>query len=106
MPERHCLEAALLLICPVFYQKRVAMSTGDSGPLLQNEVLTIKEVATYLRVSSVTVWRWCQKGVIPASRVGRNWRIRREDVLRLFEAPEPVDSGANDQPTEQPEASD
>jgi excisionase family DNA binding protein len=72
------------------------MSTEDSGPLLQNEVLTIKEVATYLRVSSVTVWRWCQQGTIPASRVGRNWRIRRDDVLRLFEVPEP-DSSSSDE---------
>jgi excisionase family DNA binding protein len=52
---------------------------------LQNEVLTVTEVANYLRVSRVTVWRWCQQGLIPASQVGRNWRIRRGDVLQLFE---------------------
>ena len=74
------------------------MSTGGNEPLLQNEVLTIKEVATYLRVSSVTVWRWCQKGVIPASRVGRNWRIRRDDVLQLFEEAEPAGPGPPDIP--------
>ena len=78
------------------------MSTEDSGPLLQNEVLTIKEVAAYLRVSSVTVWRWCQQGTIPASRVGRNWRIRRDDVLHLFETPEP-DSSNSAEATHQPE---
>ena len=67
------------------------MSTEDSELLLQNEVLTVKEVASYLRVSRVTVWRWCQRGVIPASQVGRNWRIRRGDVLQLFEAAAPPD---------------
>ena len=75
------------------------MSTDGSGLPLQNEVLTIKEVASYLRVSSVTVWRWCQKGVIPATRVGRNWRIRREDVLQLFEEAEPASPNHGYDPT-------
>ena len=61
------------------------MSTYPETGVLQNEVLTVKEVATYLRVSRVTVWRWCQRGTIPAFRVGHNWRIRREDLLGLSE---------------------
>ncbi len=50
---------------------------------MQNELLTVQEVATYLRVSRVTVWRWCKRGVIPAFQVGRNWRVRRVDLLNL-----------------------
>jgi excisionase family DNA binding protein len=60
------------------------MSNDHNEPLLQNEVLTVREVASYLRVNRVTVWRWCQQGVIPATRVGRTWRIHRDDVLNLF----------------------
>jgi len=48
-----------------------------------NELLTVAEVAAHLRLSRVTVWRWCQRGVIPSFRIGRNWRIQREDLLRL-----------------------
>ena len=59
------------------------MSTQTDGKALPNELLTVKEVADYLRVSRVTAWRWCQQGVIPAFRIGRNWRIRREDLLDL-----------------------
>jgi excisionase family DNA binding protein len=59
------------------------MSTQVNGNALQNELLTVKEVAEYLRVSRVTAWRWCQQGIIPAFRIGRNWRIRREDLLDL-----------------------
>ena len=59
------------------------MSTQTYGKTLPNELLTVKEVADYLRVSRVTAWRWCQQGVIPAFRIGRNWRIRREDLLDL-----------------------
>ena len=62
------------------------MDTQTDGKVLLNELLTVKEVADYLRVSRVTAWRWCQQGVIPAFRIGRNWRIRREDLLELERA--------------------
>jgi excisionase family DNA binding protein len=52
---------------------------------LQNEVLTVKEVADYLRVSRVTAWRWCQQGTLPAFRIGRHWRIHRDDLLDIRE---------------------
>ena len=61
----------------------------DSGDGLQYEILTIKEAATYLRVSRVTAWRWCQQGIIPASRVGGSWRIRRADLLEIFDTAQP-----------------
>ncbi len=51
--------------------------------MVQNEILTVQEVATYFRVSRVTVWRWCQRGIIPAFQIGRSWRIRRVDLLNL-----------------------
>lgn len=48
------------------------------------ELLTTAEAATFLRVSQATVWRWCREGVIPAARIGHIWRIRRQDILDLF----------------------
>jgi excisionase family DNA binding protein len=67
--------------------REAARGTGMSGydgeSSLQSELLTVKEAADYLRVSRVTAWRWCQKGVIPAFRIGRSWRIRRDALLSL-----------------------
>ena len=60
------------------------MSIESDRRILQNEILTVREVAVYLRVSRVTVWRWCQNGIIPATQVGRHWRIRRIDLLGLL----------------------
>lgn len=57
------------------------MTSQVDGDVWQNELWTVKEVATYLRMGRVTVWRWCQQGVIPAVRMGRSWRIRRDDVI-------------------------
>jgi excisionase family DNA binding protein len=61
------------------------MSTKAQEDIWQKELLTVKEVASYLRLSRATVWRWCQQGAIPAIRVGRNWRIRQADLLNLID---------------------
>jgi excisionase family DNA binding protein len=61
------------------------MSNLNEGDGLQNELMTVQEVADYLRVSRVTAWRWCQEGIIPAFRIGRIWRIRRDKLLELEE---------------------
>lgn len=43
-------------------------------------LMTIEEVASYLRLSKDTVYRMVQKGKIPASKVGMQWRFRRSDL--------------------------
>ena len=76
----------------LFYQPMDGKSTPTVGELQQNELLTVREVAAYLRVGRVTVWRWCKEGTIPACRVGRNWRIPRDDFLDLLETSHPPGS--------------
>jgi excisionase family DNA binding protein len=44
------------------------------------DILTVAEVASYLRVSETTVWRWCTSGRLPGFRIGRGWRIRKNDL--------------------------
>lgn len=44
------------------------------------EFLTVAEVAHYLRVGKSTVWRWIGSGQLPAFRIGRGWRVRRQDL--------------------------
>ena len=43
-------------------------------------LMTIEEVAAYLRLSKDTVYRMAQSGRIPASKVGTQWRFRQDDV--------------------------
>ena len=44
------------------------------------ELMTVDEVADYLRVTEKTVYRLLDKGRIPATRVGHKWRFRRESI--------------------------
>ncbi|QIN77596.1 helix-turn-helix domain-containing protein [Rubrobacter marinus] len=52
--------------------------------------MSVEEVAGYLGVGRVTVYRWCREGRLPCLKVGRSWRIRQgtlEDFLRRGERP-------------------
>lgn len=44
------------------------------------EIMTLEEVAQYLRVSERTVYDWAQKGEIPCGKLGTSWRFKRSDV--------------------------
>ncbi|MEI7644718.1 MAG: helix-turn-helix domain-containing protein [Chloroflexales bacterium] len=54
-----------------------------SADFAQPPILTVSEVARYLRVSETTVWRWCSSGKLPAFRIGRSWRVRQHDLNTL-----------------------
>lgn len=49
------------------------------------QLLTVAEVADYLRVSQHTVWRWCKEGRLPAFQIGRVWRIRKDEFEQLLD---------------------
>ncbi len=46
------------------------------------EMMTVDEVAQYLRVSRSTVYRLLRDGEVPASKVGGYWRFRRHVIDR------------------------
>jgi len=48
--------------------------------MLDEDILTIDEVARYLRVSERTVYEWAQKGEIPAGKIGTVWRFKKSDL--------------------------
>ncbi len=50
-----------------------------------NEIMTIGQVAKYLQISEITTYRLVQEGRIPAFKVGRSWRIKREDLNEFIE---------------------
>jgi PTS system nitrogen regulatory IIA component len=48
--------------------------------MIDDEILTIEEVAKYLRVSERTVYDWAQKGEIPAGKIGTVWRFKKAEI--------------------------
>jgi len=49
-------------------------------------VMTVEEVAEYLRIPRSSLYKLAQEGRIPCQKVGRHWRFRREAVDRWLEA--------------------
>jgi excisionase family DNA binding protein len=49
------------------------------------QLLTVPQVADEFQVTAQTIRNWIDHGVLPAVRVGRAFRVRREDVDELLE---------------------
>jgi PTS system nitrogen regulatory IIA component len=48
--------------------------------MIDDDILTIDEVAKYLRVSERTVYDWAQKGEIPSGKIGAVWRFKKSEI--------------------------
>ena len=40
-------------------------------------IMTVEEVAKYLKLKPQTVYKWAQEGLLPAAKLGKEWRFRR-----------------------------
>ncbi|MCF8371601.1 MAG: helix-turn-helix domain-containing protein [Bacteroidales bacterium] len=49
-----------------------------------NDIMTLEEVADYLRLKPQTIYTWAQEKKIPAAKLGKEWRFRRSVVDRWF----------------------
>lgn len=47
---------------------------------MSDQILTVKEVAEYLKVNERTIYRLATEKKIPAFRVGVSWRFKRQEV--------------------------
>jgi excisionase family DNA binding protein len=59
------------------------VSEGNSAP--GHEILTLEEVAHYLRLKPQTIYKWAQEGRIPAAKLGKEWRFRRSVIDRWLD---------------------
>jgi len=49
-----------------------------------DEILTIEEVAKYLKLKPQTIYTWAQTGKIPAAKLGKEWRFSKKILDRWF----------------------
>lgn len=49
-------------------------------------LMTVAEVASVMRVSRMTVYRLIKRGQLKAIRVGRNYRVREDDLTSYLES--------------------
>lgn len=47
---------------------------------MSDEILTLKEVAEYLKLAEKTAYRLAAEGKLPGFKVGGSWRFKKVDV--------------------------
>ncbi|ELY2787821.1 methylation-associated defense system helix-turn-helix domain-containing protein MAD1 [Cronobacter sakazakii] len=47
---------------------------------MSEQIMTVKDVASYLKLNERTVYRMATSAKIPAFKVGTSWRFKREDI--------------------------
>ena len=52
---------------------------------MNDQVLTVKDVAEYLKVNDRTVYRMAAAGKIPAFKVGSSWRFKQSEIEKWIE---------------------
>lgn len=55
-------------------------SQSEADTLRDGEILTVMEIAKFLRVPKSTVYKLARAGELPASKIGKHWRFLRRDI--------------------------
>ena len=61
------------------------MSHSADGSESIKEILTIDELADYLRLKPQTIYKWAQGNRIPAAKLGKEWRFRKSIIDRWLD---------------------
>jgi excisionase family DNA binding protein len=69
-----------------------------SGPVpegdpMSDDIMTVREVAEFLKVTERTIYRLAAESQIPSFKVGGSWRFRRADLVKWMS--EQADRAAN-----------
>ncbi|WP_425057136.1 helix-turn-helix domain-containing protein [Rhodovulum bhavnagarense] len=64
-------------LVPVFSHLVAVFSEAER---MQTDILTIKEVSAYLKITEKTAYRLTAEGKIPGFKVGGAWRFRKQEI--------------------------
>ncbi len=48
-------------------------------------ILTVDEISDYLKIPRSTIYKLVREGKIPAQKIGRHWRFRKEAIDHWLE---------------------
>ena len=61
------------------YSPKTPNKTADGGARSE-EILTLDEVAEYLKIPKKTVYKMSRSGDLPAFKAGKHWRVPRAEL--------------------------
>ncbi len=51
---------------------------------MKTDIMTLEEVAAYLKLKPQTIYTWAQEKKIPAAKLGKEWRFRKSIIDQWF----------------------
>lgn len=66
--------------------------------MAEREIMTVEEVAAYLRVHQSTIYRMLKRHQMPAFRMGADWRFIRDEIDKWCMEKIKVDGAIGAQP--------
>jgi excisionase family DNA binding protein len=61
------------------------LSQGRNG-LIETDIMTIKELAAYLKMAEKTLYKLAEERVVPGFKVGGSWRFRLSEIEAWIKA--------------------
>jgi len=58
---------------------------NEQNRFVMDKWLTLEQIAEYLQMSTSSIYKMAQAGKIPAYKVGRQWRFKKDEVDRWVE---------------------
>jgi len=52
---------------------------------MQTNILTVSELAEYLKLSRAKIYQMAQRGELPGTKLGTHWRFRQDLIDRWLE---------------------
>jgi excisionase family DNA binding protein len=52
---------------------------------MDQEIMTVEDVAKYLRLTRITVYKLLKEGKIHGYRIGGSWRVNKKELLEIVE---------------------
>ncbi len=53
-----------------------------------DQIMTVRELAEYLKIAEKTAYRFVSEGKVPAFKVGAAWRFRKTEIDRWIKQQE------------------
>jgi excisionase family DNA binding protein len=82
MPQRFSLgrtaSGLAFLKIPEYFTSGLAPESDS----MSDDIMTVREVAEFLKVTERTIYRLAAESQIPSFKVGGSWRFRRADLVK------------------------
>jgi len=82
------------MLCTILKKEAGGMAKKQDGketkPAANGDIIGLEEALEILKTTRTTLYRWIRQGRIPAMKAGRQWRLKRTDVLQFLHGEKPM----------------